>query len=88
MQCRICGCSEFEPCPIGCGWAEPGLCDVCDGFIDALALAIGGFTNFSAAARPGPEHYTAAVNRALSEASGRLRQFHSADKPLIEVVGG
>jgi hypothetical protein len=27
--CRVCHCSHFDPCPSGCGWAEPGLCTAC-----------------------------------------------------------
>lgn len=27
--CRACACSEYDPCPEGCGWAEPDLCTVC-----------------------------------------------------------
>lgn len=29
-QCRICGCSAFDPCAERCIWAERGLCTVCD----------------------------------------------------------
>jgi hypothetical protein len=27
--CRVCGCSQFDPCEQGCDWASPGLCTVC-----------------------------------------------------------
>lgn len=27
--CRACACSEYDPCPEGCGWAEPDLCTSC-----------------------------------------------------------
>lgn len=27
--CRICGCTEFAPCPGGCAWIEQGLCSAC-----------------------------------------------------------
>jgi hypothetical protein len=27
--CRACACSECDPCPEGCGWAEPDLCTSC-----------------------------------------------------------
>jgi hypothetical protein len=27
--CRACACSEYDPCPEGCGWAEPDLCTAC-----------------------------------------------------------
>jgi hypothetical protein len=27
--CRACACSEFDPCPEGCGWAESDLCTAC-----------------------------------------------------------
>lgn len=30
-RCRVCGCSENRPCPIGCGWVAPGLCTACVG---------------------------------------------------------
>ncbi|HWV38573.1 MAG TPA: hypothetical protein VN033_08840 [Vulgatibacter sp.] len=29
--CRVCGCSEFDPCEGGCGWADPTLCTECVG---------------------------------------------------------
>ncbi len=29
--CRGCGCSELDPCPGGCAWAEPDLCTNCVG---------------------------------------------------------
>lgn len=29
--CRGCGCTELDPCPGGCAWAEPGLCTNCVG---------------------------------------------------------
>jgi hypothetical protein len=29
--CRICRCSEHDPCDEGCGWAEPDLCTACVG---------------------------------------------------------
>lgn len=28
-RCRVCGCSEFDPCPEGCGWVEEDLCSSC-----------------------------------------------------------
>lgn len=27
--CRVCACSEYDPCPEGCGWAEADLCTSC-----------------------------------------------------------
>ena len=27
--CRVCGCSEFDPCREGCGWSEDDLCTAC-----------------------------------------------------------
>lgn len=29
--CRVCGCSWFKACPVGCSWAEPNLCSACAG---------------------------------------------------------
>ena len=28
-QCRVCGCSELDPCPGGCFWVEDDLCSSC-----------------------------------------------------------
>lgn len=28
-KCRVCGCSEFDPCPEGCFWVERDLCLAC-----------------------------------------------------------
>ena len=36
-RCRVCGCSEREPCEPPCGWDQPGLCTGCAITIDALA---------------------------------------------------
>jgi hypothetical protein len=27
--CRQCGCTDYEACPEGCGWAEADLCTAC-----------------------------------------------------------
>lgn len=27
--CERCGCSQFDACAEGCGWARPGLCTGC-----------------------------------------------------------
>ena len=29
-RCRLCGCTDLEPCPGGCGWLV-GELDLCDG---------------------------------------------------------
>jgi hypothetical protein len=36
MKCAICGCSENDACPEGCGWAETRLCTVCAELIDNI----------------------------------------------------
>lgn len=28
-KCRICECTENDPCEGGCAWAEPNLCSTC-----------------------------------------------------------
>lgn len=28
-MCRVCGCSQFEPCEGGCEWVEADLCSAC-----------------------------------------------------------
>jgi len=39
--CRVCGCTEYEPCEPPCGWADEELCTACEGrpaeLYDALA---------------------------------------------------
>lgn len=27
--CRSCGCSQNDPCDVGCGWADEDLCTAC-----------------------------------------------------------
>lgn len=39
IVCRVCGCSEFNPCEGGCCWSEPGLCSRC---AEALCKGDGG----------------------------------------------
>lgn len=29
MKCRVCGCTDREPCENGCGWVQSGLCTEC-----------------------------------------------------------
>lgn len=29
--CRVCGCTEFDPCEDGCWWVEGDLCSACQG---------------------------------------------------------
>lgn len=38
VRCRVCGCTQFDPCPSGCGWApgEADLCTVCAAAAEAL----------------------------------------------------
>jgi hypothetical protein len=38
MKCRVCGCSEFDPCPGGCAWAPGGgdICTVCFAAAEAI----------------------------------------------------
>jgi hypothetical protein len=38
MKCRICGCTEREPCNPPCSWArgEGDLCSTCDEMTDSL----------------------------------------------------
>jgi hypothetical protein len=30
--CAVCGCSDYDPCPLGCGWTNQAetLCTACD----------------------------------------------------------
>ncbi len=36
-RCRLCGCSDREPCLEGCSWVEGDLCSTCAVAIEALA---------------------------------------------------
>jgi hypothetical protein len=29
--CRVCGCSQYDPCEDGCWWIEKDLCSACEG---------------------------------------------------------
>lgn len=29
LICRVCGCSDYDPCEGGCSWVEEDLCSVC-----------------------------------------------------------
>lgn len=29
QYCRVCGCTEEDPCDEGCWWIEPDLCSAC-----------------------------------------------------------
>lgn len=30
-KCRVCGCTQYTPCPGGCSWIEHDLCSACEG---------------------------------------------------------
>jgi hypothetical protein len=36
--CRVCGCTEFDPCrdALPCAWVGPDLCDLCKPFTESL----------------------------------------------------
>ena len=36
VRCRVCGCTEIDACPAGCGWADGDLCTVCFEAAEAL----------------------------------------------------
>jgi hypothetical protein len=41
MFCRRCGCSQYDACDEGCGWAEPYLCTACAGpAVEAASEAV------------------------------------------------
>lgn len=37
-RCRVCGCTEFEPCASGCAWSDidDSLCTTCEDAVHAL----------------------------------------------------
>lgn len=37
-RCRVCGCTQMDGCPGGCGWApgQGNLCTICAAAIEAL----------------------------------------------------
>jgi hypothetical protein len=37
VRCRVCGCTEIDPCDPPCGWAEEDLCTTCQDAIEAMA---------------------------------------------------
>ena len=36
MRCRVCGCTEIEPCEPACSWADGDLCSCCCEAVDAM----------------------------------------------------
>lgn len=38
-HCRVCGCTNDDPCEFGCYWVEPGLCSQC---VDQVAVPVAG----------------------------------------------
>lgn len=36
IRCRVCGCTQIDACPGGCGWAYANLCTICDQAAQAL----------------------------------------------------
>lgn len=42
MLCMFCGCTEFNPCPDGCGWVLPFICSAeLHSVIQAVAQVFG-----------------------------------------------
>jgi hypothetical protein len=37
VRCRVCGCTEREPCNPPCAWVEEDLCTLCALIAEALA---------------------------------------------------
>lgn len=79
-ECRVCGCTDNDPCAGGCSWAKGSdLCSSCAEIMaDFLQLVVG---------HMGGQHSTGErIFRGLSEELGRL-----ADRvkvPGIEMAGG
>jgi hypothetical protein len=42
LRCRVCGCTEVDACPGGCGWvsSEEDLCTTCGDAVRALLVWI------------------------------------------------
>ncbi len=38
--CKVCGCTQNNPCPGGCSWAAPNLCSRCTGKIENPAVPV------------------------------------------------
>jgi hypothetical protein len=36
VRCRVCGCTEREPCGSACGWVEVDLCSSCHETLEAM----------------------------------------------------
>jgi hypothetical protein len=36
IRCRVCGCTQIDACPAGCGWADGNLCTICDAAAQAI----------------------------------------------------
>ena len=45
--CRVCGCSQEDACPSGCGWAGPDLCTACAPVEPGRDAAAPAFTGLS-----------------------------------------
>lgn len=51
-KCEICGCSELDPCPVGCFWVELemarqfGCMDLCDTCAGCMLELIQGMIQF------------------------------------------
>lgn len=46
VKCRVCSCTEYEPCNPPCSWAEPDLCSSCEEAVNGM------YDWFHAAHRP------------------------------------
>lgn len=86
MKCRVCKCSEYEPCNPPCAWAAPELCTTCAAIVSLLREYREAALRFSRAAlmreldRPEPAR--------RNVRSGNARELFEAGRKLIQSRAG
>jgi hypothetical protein len=74
IRCRVCSCTEREPCEPSCSWVEADLCSLCAEVAEALT------TWYLSANRPS----LAALRREVDAAIGRERAGQLAHQSISE----
>lgn len=71
QKCRVCGCTEREPCDEGCCWVEYDLCSACVPKLEEATAAVIRWLAFRELIEP----LTVQLDHARQAAAHRLRKL-------------
>jgi hypothetical protein len=83
-RCRVCGCTDSDPCRLGCFWVEPDLCSVCSATVANMIENLCDWV--TVAHTPDPTRLAKEVERQLAPHLDQLQQALT-EQPLIVLAG-